>query len=112
MWSMLTEGESASLCATIQVLDMWSMLTERETVRVCVLPYRCWICGACYQREIQCVFVCYLTGVGYVEHVNRRRDSASLGATLQVLDMWSMLTEGETVRVYVLPHRCWICGAC
>jgi hypothetical protein len=84
---------SSSLCATLQVLDMWSILTEGETVRVCVLPYMCWICGAFLQKETQCEFVCYLTGSGYVEHVNRRKYSAWLCATLQVLDMWSILTE-------------------
>jgi hypothetical protein len=46
---MLTRRErlSACMCATFQVLDMWSILTDRERERVCVLPYRCWICGAC-----------------------------------------------------------------
>jgi hypothetical protein len=47
-----------------------------------------------------------------VEHVNRERESASMYANLQVLDMWSMLTEREGVRVCVLPYRCWICEAC
>jgi hypothetical protein len=56
--------------------------------------------------------VYYLTGAGYVEHVNKKRGSASLCANFQVLDMWSILTDRERVRVFVLPYRCWIYEAC
>jgi hypothetical protein len=47
------------------------------------------------ERVSECEYVCYLAGSGYVENVNRERESASLCATLQVLDMWRMFPDRE-----------------